>query len=111
MKKIKRWLRDIFAPHDFNDIDTDAIRAAFNDSSVRAFWLSACFDELKRINLEVDQRLLSGTNLQLTDLCARRRAYQDMLELVLSAKRRVVQETQDLRPNLPSGVNLDRVTA
>lgn len=112
MKKIKRWFKDIFDPEEFNNLDTEAIRAAFNDVSVRNIWLSGCFEELKRINMEVDKRLLSGTNLQLTDLCARRKTYQDVLEAVLSARRQVVKEPQELRHNpRPSEVNLDRVTA
>lgn len=110
MRKIKRWLKDIFNPEDFNDIDTEAIRSAFNDTSIRTLWLSSCLDELKRINLEVDKRILSGSDFQLTDLCARRKAYQDILEAVLSARRQV---TQDARPNPQKEVvvNLDRVTS
>lgn len=108
--KIKRWLTNIFTPEEFNNLDTDAIRSAFNDTSVRTLWLSMCLDELVRINQEVDRRLLSGTNLQLTDLCARRQAYQDILEAVFSARRQIAQ---DIRPNPKSKVevNLDRVTA
>lgn len=108
MKKIKRWLKEIFDPE--YDIDVDAIRAAFNDTSIRTLWLSNFLDEIKRINREVDKRLLSGPHFQLTDLCARRKAFQDMLEYVLSARRQV---TQDVRPNpkVPVEVDLDRLTA
>ncbi len=108
MKKIKRWLKDIFDPE--NDLDIDAIRSAFNDTSVRTIWLSECLEQLKQVNRDIDKRLLNGTNLQLTDLCARRKAYQDMLEAVLSARRQV---TQDVRPNpkVQVDVDLDRVTA
>jgi hypothetical protein len=112
VKKLKRWLSDIFDPKDYNNLDTDSIRAALNDASVRTVWLSRCFDDLKQMNQEVDKRLLSGTNVQLTDLCARRKAYQDMLEAILSARRQVAQGTQEVRPNQrPNDVNLDRVTA
>lgn len=112
MKKIKRWFKDIFNPEDFNGMDIDGIRQAFNDVSVRTLWLSGCFDEIKRINREVDKRLLSGTDLRLIDLCARRQAYQDVLESVLSARRQITKEPQDLRHNpLPGVPDLDRVTA
>lgn len=111
MRKIKRWFKDIFNPEEFNNIDTSAIANAFNDSTIRGIWLAMCFDELRRINMEVDRRLLSGTNLQLTDLCARRKAYQDMLESILSARRQVIAGPQDVRHNPKVEVNLDRVTA
>lgn len=114
MKQLKRFLKDIFAPGDFNNLDTQAIRDAFNDSSVRAVWLSKCLEEIKRLNIEVEKRLLSDSGRSdLTDICSRRKAIQDMLEDVLSAKRQVVSGTQDLRQNpfSKNDVNLDRVTA
>ncbi len=109
MKKIKHWLKEIFEPENFNGIDTASIAGAFNDPGVRSLWLQYCFEEIVRINQEVDKRLLSGPELGLTDLCARRRAFQDVLEAVLSARRKI---TQDVRPNPRplSAVNLDRVT-
>lgn len=109
MRKIKRWFRDFFKPEDFNDLDMFSIGEAFNDQRVRSFWLLGCLEELKRMNMEVDKRLLSGSELGLIDLCARRKAYQEVLESILSAKRQVLQE---VRPNpRSSAVNLDRVTA
>lgn len=111
MKKIKEWLQDIFSPEDFNDLNIVSIGEAFNDPGVRKRWLLDLFEEIKRINMDLDRRLLVGTEFGLTDLCARRKAIQDVLELVLSARRAVVQEE---RPNprvQVSGVNLDRVTA
>lgn len=113
MKKLKRWLKDIFRPEDFNNLDTDAIRQALNDASVRTIWLSMCFDKLQQINMDVDKRLLLGNEAKLTDLCARRQAIQGVLSDVLSARRQVAQGTQGVRHN-PKGtgdVNLDRVTA
>lgn len=112
MKKLKKWLSDYFSPETFNDLDVDGIAQALNDSSVRAVWLTNTFSDLKAINLEVDRRLLGGGNEQgLTDLCARRKAYQDLLSGVLSARRTVVSGTQE-RPNpRVQKVDLDRVTA
>lgn len=109
MKKMKRWFKDFFGVEEFNNLDIASITQAFNDPTVRGIWLSTCFEEVRRINLEVDRRLLSGTELAFTDLCARRKAYQDMLEAILSARRQV---TQDVRPNpRPQAiVDLDRVT-
>jgi len=110
MNKLKRFFSQMLYPDAFNDLDTSAIGEALNDAGVRNLWLFGCFDELKRINLEVDRRLLSDTQYGLIDLCARRKAYQDMLESILSARRQV---TQGQRPNPqpPVSVNLDRVTA
>lgn len=111
MKKIKRWLKEIFEPEYFNGLDTAAVAGAFNDPGVRSLWLAYCFEEIVRINMEVDKRLLAArdTEMDLIDLCARRKAFQDILEAVLSARRKL---TQDVRPNpRPQGViDLDRVT-
>lgn len=112
MRKLKRWLKDFFDPEQFNDLDTQAIADALNDVSVRSVWLQDCFAELKRINMAVDKRVLSGSDAHIIDLCARRKAYQDVLEAVLVARRHVISGTQEKRPNpRPVVVDLDRVTA
>lgn len=111
MKTMRKWLTDYFAPEVFNELDIDGIAQALNDSSVRHTWLTRTLSELKAINLEVDKRLLTGTEYGLTDLCARRKAYQDILSGVLSARRTIVG-TQETRPNpRVQVVDLDRVTA
>lgn len=110
MKRVKRWLADIFEPAEFNGLDLVGIGEAFNDSAVRSRWLLDLLEELRRINLEVDRRLLMGNDFGFNDLCARRKAFQDVLEGVLSAKRSIAQEVRpNPRPQV-SGVNLDRVT-
>jgi len=108
MKKFKRWLTDIFEAGD--DIDLAQIGEALNDPSVRVIWIASCLSEIKRIHMEIDRRVLGGNNLDIKDLCARRKAYQDVMEAVLSARRTV---TQDVRhnPRTETVVNLDRVTA
>lgn len=109
MKKLKKWLSDYFDPEEFNNLDVASIGQAFNDPGVRALWLAYCFDELKRIHLDIDKRLLSGTEIGFIDLCARRKAFQDVLEAIFSARRKVMQE---VRHNPREAViNLDRVTA
>ena len=109
MKKLTRFLSDIFKPEAMNDLDTEAIGAAFNDLGVRTLWLNSCFAELKHINLEVDRRLLTENMYGLTDLCARRKAFQDVLEGVLSARRQVAKTVPQVQAPNPL-VNLDRVT-
>ncbi len=111
MSHVKRWLSDLFHVEQFNDLDISAIGEAFNDLSVRSLWLQECFEELKRINMEVDKRLLSGSEMGLLDLCARRKAYQDVFQAVLSARRKVVLGAQEKRPNPRPIIDLDRVTA
>lgn len=109
MNKLSKWLKDLFDPGNFNDLDIASVASALNDSSTRVIWLQMCFEELREINMTVDKRLLIGSEAGLADLCARRKAYQDILEAVLTASRQVKQEG---RPNPKvKGVNLDRVTA
>lgn len=109
MKKIKKWFQEIFEPEEFNDLDVYGVAEALNDSDIRKRWFLAVLDEIKQININVDRRLLSGQDFGLSDLCARRKAFQDALELVLTIKR---QGRQDVRHNPGQQViNLDRVTA
>jgi hypothetical protein len=110
MKTIKRWFKEMFDPDVFNDMNTAMIGDAFNDPTIRGLWLAECFEEIKRINMEVDMRLLSESTFGLTDLCARRKAYRDVLESVLSIRRRMTQEVRP-NPRAEAFVNLDRVTA
>lgn len=108
--KMIRWFRELFEPEQFGDLDIMAIGEAFNDSNVRREWLLMTLDAIRDVNFEADRRLLAGETFGLTDLCAKRKAYQDMLENVLSAKRRV---THGERPNprpVIGGIDLDRVT-
>jgi hypothetical protein len=105
MKRIVRYLKDVFSMRDLHNLDVNEILLALNDASVRKTWIYELCEELKRLNLEVDKRLLSGSQYNLTDLAARRKAFQDVLELVLSARRR------NRNPNPKSEVfDLDNVT-
>lgn len=109
MRTLRKWLKDYFEPEIFNDLNVGDIGSALNDTSVRTVWLSSLMEELKTINLEVDRRLLSDSQFGLIDLCAKRKAYQDILEGILRARRQV---TQGLRPNpkFQGVVDLDKVT-
>lgn len=111
MKKlVVRYLSNFFGPEQFNDLDIASITEAFNDPGVRALWLRDIFQELKAIHLEVDKCLLANLTYRLSDLCTRRRVYQDILESILSAKRQVTQEARP-NPKPRPVVDLDRVTA
>lgn len=110
MKMIQK-LKELFAPVDFQGISLEEIARALADQEIRTIWLLRLMDDLKQMNLEIDRRLLSGQEFKIIDLCARRRAYQDVLEGVLSAQR---IKPKDARHNpLVSGAfpDLDRVTA
>lgn len=88
-------------------MDTAGITESLNDPFIRAKWLDGCFEEIRQMNLEVDRRLLTARGFGLIDLCARRKAYQDMLESVFSIRRQMVRPN----PRSEMAVNLDRVTA
>lgn len=109
MKKIKRWFKEIFDPRD--DLDMTAIGLAMNEPEVRTVWLMNHLNAIHDMNLEIDKRLLLGSEINLVSLSARRKAFQDVLEGILSAKRQVAHGLrQNPRPEM-IGVNLDRVTA
>lgn len=88
MKKIPDLLRDWFSPRELQGLDIQQILAALSDSTVRNIWIFGIYEELKYLNLEIDKRLLSQDQFNITDLAARRKAYQDILESVLTARRR-----------------------
>lgn len=110
MRTFRKWFSDYFSPELFNDLNIGEIGSALNDTSVRTIWLDRCLDELKRINLEVDKRLLSDSMYGVSDLCARRKAFQDVLEGILTARRQVTQGVRQ-NPKVQVAVNLDKVTA
>jgi len=89
---------------------TDELYLALGDVETRKFWLTEVLSELRQINLDVDKKLLSGSDVQLMDLCARRRAYQDILEGILRAKR-ITAQPQNHNPQSRPMIDLDRVTA
>lgn len=111
MKLVKRWLSEVFKPEQAQDLDISAIASALGDQTVRTKWLESILSDLFLINMEIDRRVLKGIPEGITDLCARRKAYQDVLASVLSAKRSCTSnERHNPREKVPF-VNLDRVTA
>lgn len=111
MKRIKRWLHEMFSPQEFNGLDFGLIAQAFNDATVRRLWLEGIVSDLETMNKEVDRRLLTDSTYGIADLCARRKAYQDVLEAVLSARRKVMQEVRPNPKDQMQEIDLDRVTA
>lgn len=90
MKRILRRFHEIFSPKELQQLDAMELVDAMNDPVIRKHWLHAIFEELKRLNLEMDQILLRNEAYRFPDLAARRKAFQDALELILSAKRGVL---------------------
>lgn len=103
----------MFGHEEINDLDMGAVVEAFNDPEARNRWLIRLFEELKSMNLEVDRRLLAGSEAGFNDLCSRRKQLQDVLTSILSAKRTVGQRAVRTNPQkqTPVVVDLDRVTA
>lgn len=108
MKRIPRFFKSLFSPMYMQDIDISEIISALNDTRIRNVWLHDLYEELKRLNLDVDQALLKGET-HVTALSARRKAFGDVLEMILIAKRRKVEE-KDPYPKILSEVDLDRTT-
>ena len=106
MKKIPVMLKQIFSPQDLLGLNVSDLLSALNDASIRREWMYQVLEELKRLNLEVDKRLLSGNDFGITDLAARRKAYQDALESILLAKRQI----RNNNPKSSTGFDLDSVT-
>lgn len=110
MKKLKKWLNDIFDVETSFNIDIYQVGESLGDTSVRTIWLTMCLDEIKRIHVDIDKRLLYGESKNISDLCARRQAFQDMLLMILSARKTVKQEVRH-NPKGEMIIDLDRVTA
>lgn len=106
MKRLSRWLNNVFSPKELHGLDVGELLDCLNDSGIRKLWIYEALQELKRMNLEIDKRLLSGNLFNITDLAARRKAYQDMLDGILSAKRQI----RNHNPKTMGQFDLDSVT-
>ena len=105
MKNIPKLLEKWFSPKHLQGLDIQEILGAMSDPTIRNIWIYGIFEELQRLNLEIDKRLLTADQFNIEDLCARRKAYQDVLESVLSAKRRAKGSNPP-----PGSFDLDSVT-
>ena len=108
MKKVKKWLSEIFSPENVQGLHLESLTEALNEPMTRDIWLNMVYADLKNMNEEIDRVLLSEQEYKLTDLCARRKAYQQILESLLSAKRSTPSVSHNPQPN--GLVDLDRVT-
>ena len=106
MRKIFKKFTDIFSPKQLQGLDSMELIDAFVDPAVRKLWLWEVYEELKRMNLAIDKQLREGNPYNFDDLCARRKAYQDVLDAILRAKRQV----RNNNPADKSGFDLDAVT-
>lgn len=88
MKSIPAFLKQLFHPKELHDLDLNELLGAMSDPAVRKVWLTDVFNEMQRVNLEVDARLVDGVR-DVSDLSARRQALQFVLESISSARRRV----------------------
>ena len=108
MKKMPRFLSRLFSPAYMQDIDFVDLLNTLNDPVVRRIWIHEVYQELRNTNLAVDRGLLSGSP-RINDLSSRRKAIRDILEMILKAKSRHVEE-KDPNPRFESEIDLDRVT-
>lgn len=105
MKRFPAFIKELFGPKELHNLDVQDLLGAMSDPVVRKVWLAGVFEDLQRLNLDVDKCLLSTGQVHITDLAARRKAFQDILEGILTARRRVRD------PNPRSGsFDLDSVT-
>lgn len=110
MKNIPRWLTGLFSPKELQGLDAAELLDALSSPSIARIWLHGVYQELKQMNIEIDRCLLTGRDVHLTDLCARRRAYQDVLTAIKSAKQSATQaKNHNPREQVPE-IDLDRVT-
>lgn len=91
MIRFPRFLSNIFEASE--DIDVYSIGEALNDPTIRSRWLKSMLDEIKRIHLDIDSRLMAG-NRDISDLSSRRRAIQFALERLSSERRSALQESR-----------------
>lgn len=108
MKKLARYFVRLFSPRHLQDIDMLELMHSLNSETVRKIWLHEVYEELRSMNLGVEKALLAG-DYRLHDLSARRKAFQDVLELLLNARKRSLTE-KDPNPRFLSEVDMDRVT-
>lgn len=110
MKKVLvEKVKDLFTPNRFQELDVYGILEALRDESIRKLWLYEVLTELKRINLEVDTKLMKQEIMGLNNLSAKRQALQFVLESVLSVKREALRN-QNHNPTTKADFDFENVT-
>lgn len=109
MKRALKRLQELFEPAYLLDINFEELEMALANTTIRHRWMDRLIEDIKQLNLQIDRQLLSGADLNLSDLCARRRTYQDVLESLASIRRSVMKERPNPRAEA-AFVDLDRVT-
>ncbi len=94
MKKyIVKRLMELFNPSQFQELDVYGVLSALQNQAVLKMWLYEVLSQIKQLNLQIDQGLLSGKTYDISDLSAKRRALQGVLESALSIHREVRRDT------------------
>lgn len=88
-KALVQRLKDLFRPYEFQELDVYGILEVLGDPTVRKSWLYEVLLEIKRINLDIDNKLNSGNPIDFEYLSARRRGIQFVLDQASSAYRDV----------------------
>lgn len=110
MKKyIVQRVKELFTPAKFQELDVYGVLSALQDQMVLKRWLYQVLDDIKQTNLKVDQGLFGNQLHSLTDLSARRKAIQDVLEMALSIHRDV-RRAGEHNPLKKADFDLESVT-
>jgi len=110
MKKVLvQKFKDLFWPRAYLGIDAYEVLDALKDDVIRKTWLYEVLEEIKRMSLDIDKKLLEGTLRDLTVLSARRKALQFILDKALEAKREV-ERARNHNPQDRSHFDLESVT-
>ena len=90
MKKILvKKLSDLFNPNAYLELNVYDVLDGLKDDVVRKHWLFEVLQEIKRINVSIDQMLDSGHIESIKNLSARRRGLQFVLETAIEQKNAV----------------------
>ena len=90
MKKfLVKKLSDLFNPYDYLELDVYDVLDGLKDDVVRKNWLFSVLQEIKRLSMDIDRMLETGNLGGITNLSARRKGLQFVLETALEARRDV----------------------
>ena len=93
MKKILvKKLGDLFNPHAYLELDVYDVLDGLKDDVVRKNWLFEVLQEIKRLSLDIDKMLETGNVSGISNLSARRKGLQFVLEAAIEQKNAVHRE-------------------